>query len=99
MQPDKKIWFSERETEATTLTREQLLNEIRRVTDLDAPVKQKILEIRYLIKHYFIIGENEELPDTYWPDECAPDGTCIPENERGALTLNNKVELKAKDNI
>ena len=53
MQPDKKIWFSEREDKVTWVTREQLVDEIRRVTNLDAPVKQKILEVDYLIRHYF----------------------------------------------
>ncbi len=63
MDDNKMVWFSERETETTTLTREQLVDEIRRVTNLDAPVLDKILEIKYLIKHYFAIDPNEPLLD------------------------------------
>ena len=61
MQPDKETWFSERETETTTLTREQLIDEIGKVTNLDAPVLSKIFEIKYLLRHYFKIDPHEIL--------------------------------------
>jgi hypothetical protein len=86
----KKVLLSETETTDTKLTREELVVEIRRVTNLNIDDVSKILEIIYLTKHHFAFGENEQLPDTYWPDECAPDGTCLPEKYRhGAVAINH----------
>ncbi len=61
MEDSKKIWFSEREVADTELTREELVNEIKRVTELNATPLDKILEIRYLVKHYFVVPETEEI--------------------------------------
>ncbi len=60
---DKSMWLSERENETTTLTRDELIKEINRVTLLPSSELSKLLEIRYLMKHYFKIAPNEELPN------------------------------------
>ena len=84
--------LSETETTETKLTRKELVAEIRRITNLDKDDASKILEIISLTKHHFSFGEQEQLPNTYWPDECAPDGTCLPEKYRhGAVAINHDV--------
>ena len=62
MKDYKKLLFSENEDNVTWVTREQLVEEIRRVTNLDIPVKRKILEIDYLISHYF----DDDKPKSKW---------------------------------
>jgi len=65
MQDDKKIvLLSENETENTRLTRRELVDEIRRVTNLNIDDASKILEIMYLTKHYFAFEEDEPLPNS-----------------------------------
>jgi len=58
MQADKKIGFQDGEV----VTREQLVDEIRRATNIDAPAKQKILTIDYLIRHYY----DDDKPKSKW---------------------------------
>ena len=59
--PEKSIFFSETETENSALSREELLKEISRATALPASPLSKLLEIRYLMRHYFIVAKDEEL--------------------------------------
>ena len=94
MQDDKKkVLLSETETEDTKLTRSELVNDIRRVTNLNINDVSKILEIIYLTKHYFSFGEDEQLPDTYWANQCATDGSCLPEKfQHGAVRIDSKTE-------
>jgi hypothetical protein len=76
----KKGLFSETETEDTKLTRPELVDEIRKVTNIEGLSDlDKLLEIKYLIKHYFVIDMHEELPDLYIP----------PENEKAILVHEN----------
>lgn len=79
--------------EGTKLTRPELINEIRKITNQsEIPDISKVIHIEYLIKHNFEIAEDEPLPNIYWPDECAPDGTCLPESMRGVINLKNEVQ-------
>jgi hypothetical protein len=65
MKESKKTWFSENSD--AILTREKLKLEIHRIKGLKAPLKKRILEIRYLIEDYFKLDSNEEFLNANLP--------------------------------
>ena len=68
MKKTKKTGYSENEkSDNVVLTRKELTSEISRIAGFKAPLKDKMVKIRYLIDRYFKFGSNEELLNANLP--------------------------------